>query len=331
MPGQGQFSPETAVIMQECLKGLACILLLLREQGTIKSAFEKPGEALKTSVPALLYLVQNNLQYVAVTYLDAATYTVSYQTKILWSGILSVVLLNRKLSMHKWLGLCLLAAGVACVQISRMESSRAADFSSRTTGMTAVISAAMVSALAGVYFEKILKGAKVGLWTRNLQLATYSVVVGYVKLASSEQGAEMRAGRLAFFYGYTKMTWTCVAVNAFGGLLVGMVIRYADAVMKDVALGCSIVLSSIISTFLFNFHINYTFAIGVAAVIYSVFLYGERATCFGAVPIIPSPAKETSIKGAAVVSSSSPGKKSLMTALPLTTQDVSGAAGVTTA
>merc|ERR1711927_59202 len=82
----------------------------------------------------------------------------------------------------------------------------------------------MVSALAGVYFEKILKGAKVGLWTRNLQLAFYSVLVGYGKLASSPQGEALRAGRTSFFYGYTRMTWCCVAMNAFGGLLVGTVI-----------------------------------------------------------------------------------------------------------
>ena len=136
--------------------------------------------------------------------------------------------------------------------------------------------------MAGVYFEKILKGAKVGLWTRNLQLAFYSVLVGYGKLASSPQGEALRAGRTSFFYGYTRMTWCCVAMNAFGGLLVGTVIKYADAVMKDVALGSSIVCSSLASTVLFDFELNAAFAAGIAAVIYSVFLYGQRAHCCGA-------------------------------------------------
>jgi len=311
MPGEGEFVTQTAVIMQECLKGAACVGLLARNTGrrsatkgaapveSLSSAWEKPREALKTCVPALLYLVQNNLQYVAVTYLDAATYTVSYQTKIVWSGVLSVVLLNRRLSVHKWLGIALLALGVATVQIAGSSSSSQQGAgavlaqqqttsyswaaSTRAVGFLCVVCAAVVSALAGVYFEKILKGAKVGLWTRNLQLAFYSVIVGYAKFATSAEGRRWRAGDVPFFYGYTPLTWLCVATNAFGGLLVGTVIRYADAVAKDVALGCSIVLSSLISTVLFDFRLNGGLVAGIAGVVYAVFLYGERVSCCGLV------------------------------------------------
>ena len=193
MPGETEYMTQTAVIMQEVMKGLTCILLLLKGEGTLSSAWAKPGEALKTSVPALLYLVQNNLQYVAVGYLDAATYTVSYQSKIIWSGMLSVLLLGRRLGPHKWLGITLLAGGVAAVQIAGSKQAAASgeeDTAGKAVGLVAIILAAMVSALAGVYFEKILKGAKVGLWTRNLQLAFYSVLVGYGKLSRRARRAK---------------------------------------------------------------------------------------------------------------------------------------------
>jgi UDP-sugar transporter A1/2/3 len=70
-------------------------------------------------------------------------------------------------------------------------------------------------------------------------------------------------------------------MNAGGGLLVGTVIKYADAVTKDVAIGASIVLSSVTSVQLFGFELDSAFVAGVCLVIYSVFLYGGRATCCG--------------------------------------------------
>jgi solute carrier family 35 (UDP-sugar transporter), member A1/2/3 len=84
----------------------------------------------------------------------------------------------------------------------------------------------------------ILKGVRVSLWTRNLQLAGYSVITAFIPLYASGQLSVVT--EKGFFYGYTSMTWICIFMNAFGGLLVGTVIKYADAVTKDVAIGASI-------------------------------------------------------------------------------------------
>lgn len=283
IPGETEFNTQTAVIMQEFIKGLACVAILLQTEGTVASAWAVPSEALKTSIPALLYLGQNNLQYVAVGLLDAATYTVTYQTKTVWSGIFSVFLLGRALKLGKWLGLGMLSLGVGIVQLSSVAQAKVAgdpgDSDARIQGFMVILLAAALSSLAGVYFEKILKGVRVSLWTRNLQLAGYSVVTACAPLyASGNLALVLEKG---FFYGYTPMTWTCILMNAGGGLLVGTVIKYADAVTKDVAIGASIVLSSVASSQLFGFEISAQFTLGVCLVIYAVFLYGERATLFG--------------------------------------------------
>jgi UDP-sugar transporter A1/2/3 len=186
IPGETEFVTQTAVISQEFLKGLACVLILLFTEGTIGSVYAKPVEALKTAVPALLYLGQNNLQYVAVGLLDAATYTVTYQTKTIWSGIFSVFLLGKVLKLPKWAGLALLSVGVGVVQLSGVSQAKEAgaetEASQRAQGFMIILCAAALSSLAGVYFEKILKGVRVSLWTRNLQLAGYSVVTALVPL-----------------------------------------------------------------------------------------------------------------------------------------------------
>jgi UDP-galactose transporter len=45
----------------------------------------------------------------------------------------------------------------------------------RTLGITAVFAACLLSGLAGVYFEKVLKGSNKTIWLRNVQLSFFSL------------------------------------------------------------------------------------------------------------------------------------------------------------
>merc|ERR1719161_2132358 len=93
---------------------------------SLANVISSPKELGKAAVPALLYLVQNNLQYVALGYLDPATYVVTYQLKILSTALMSVILLKRELSIQKWVALTLLVIGVSTVQLSEMNASGSA-------------------------------------------------------------------------------------------------------------------------------------------------------------------------------------------------------------
>ena len=46
----------------------------------------------------------------------------------------------------------------------------------RTVGLVAVFAACMLSGLAGVYFEKVLKGTNASIWVRNVQLSSFSLL-----------------------------------------------------------------------------------------------------------------------------------------------------------
>ncbi|XP_048653104.1 UDP-galactose translocator, partial [Marmota marmota marmota] len=237
--------------MAEVLKGLTCLLLLFaQKRGNVKhlvlflheAVLVQYVDTLKLAVPSLIYTLQNNLQYVAISNLPAATFQVTYQLKILTTALFSVLMLNRSLSRLQWASLLLLFTGVAIVQAQQ----------------------------AGVYFEKILKGSSGSVWLRNLQLGLFGTALGLVGLWWAEGTAVARRG---FFFGYTPAVWGVVLNQAFGGLLVAVVVKYADNILKGFATSLSIVLSTVASIRLFGFHLDPLFALGAGLVIGAVYLY----------------------------------------------------------
>lgn len=81
-----RYLAPTAVVLTEVLKFVVCIFMIFYEcafdvvatfQLLKLEVIDKSMETLKVSIPSFLYTLQNNLLYIALTYLDAATFQVS--------------------------------------------------------------------------------------------------------------------------------------------------------------------------------------------------------------------------------------------------------------
>ncbi|KAG7395613.1 hypothetical protein PHYBOEH_003413 [Phytophthora boehmeriae] len=240
-------------------------------------AITNTGDLLRVSVPAMLYVVQNNLQYVAVSNLDAATFQVTYQLKILTTAIFSVVLLRKTVLPTQWGAIVTLMMGVALVQLDEDAASPAnADqtVQSTTKGLLAVVAACVCSGFAGVYFEKILKGAgsKTSLWERNVQMCFLGLALSGGGLVYNDFASIMSRG---FFYGYRPVVWAAICMSAFGGLLTAVVVKYADNILKAFATSIAVVLSVIMSIFVFDKMPTGQFVVGAILVNGSVYAYSR--------------------------------------------------------
>lgn len=267
------------------------------------------GDSWKLAIPAMLYTLQNSLQYLAVSNLEAATFQVTYQLKILTTALFSVIMLGRTLTARKWLALILLAVGVAIVQIPShndpadvshvkglqdtqvkffwprslarargLGNAAAAQLQRRSAtyagidkdvamhnpqldasiGLAAVVVACVLSGLAGVYFEKVLKdrsgNPNTSLWVRNVQLSFYSLFPAFFVGVIFKDGEGI--ARHGFFSGYNWVVWTAIVFQAFGGVIVATVINYADNIAKNFATSISILLSVLGSVVFFNFSLS---------------------------------------------------------------------------
>lgn len=236
----------------------------------------------KLSIPAILYVIQNNLQFVAVSNLEAATFQVSYQMKILTTAAFSVVMLRKKLSPVKWLALLFLAMGVGIVQIQSGSGHRSSEDVQRDMnafkGFMAVVAACFTSGLAGVYFEMVLKNSPGDLWVRNVQLSLFSLLPALVPIVftgSSNPTPSSGWFSTSLFENFGVWAWATVLTQVLGGLLTALVIKYADNILKGFATSLSIVISFLASVALFHFQITVSFIVGAAVVLVATWMYNQ--------------------------------------------------------
>ena len=92
-----------------------------------------------------------------------------------------------------------------------------------------------------------------------------SVVLG---LASVYWKDGSKVSEQGFLHGYTPLVWAVVAVQAAGGLLVAVVVKYADNIMKTFATSFAIILGAAVNAVVGGFRPDGTFAMGAMGVGY---------------------------------------------------------------
>ncbi|VDM34595.1 unnamed protein product [Hydatigera taeniaeformis] len=287
----GLYLTSTAVFCAEVCKVVVCFCVIFVQNGSSFSStyaelqselFSAPMELVKLGVPAGLYTLQNNLLYVALSNLDAATYQITYQLKILTTAVFMVLMLRKRITISQWIALFILVIGVSFVQLAPSANIKTktpntlSHHQNTLLGLMAVILASLSSGFAGVYFEKLMKFTAPSIWIRNIQLGFWCSILAFIGVFLADGGVVRRDG---FFRGYNLCVVIVIALQSLGGLCVAVVIKYADNILKVFATSISIISSCIASYYLLNdFQPNWYFAIGTTAVLSATALYslGER-------------------------------------------------------
>jgi len=296
--------------------------------------------AMPMAVPAVSYCLQNLLAFVALQRLDAATFSVVNQLKILTSALFARLMLGRQASWSRWRALTLLLLGVLLVQrepcptcdcsMKAIEASGehaaasiasiAKSSSERFIGFVAALIGAISSGYAGIYFELQLRRPQTGqvpmsesenLWRKNFQLSFWGIVFNILVLAATVMGdvEAQELMQLGFFHGYSIVTWITILLSAFGGIMVALVVQYTDTIIKGFATSFAIILTAFGSWLWFEFVITFHFCIGVACVIIASFNYNQPEpplTLASPSPSpLPSPSSQTGSSGSLSASFSS--------------------------
>lgn len=247
----------------------------------------------RLSIPAALYALQNNLNHYALRRLDAVTYQVIQQLKILMAALFTVVLLKKAISLRKWISLTILTTGVILVQLAPVSrsvflthtSTASFDSGEKWIGFITLLTSNIISGFAGIYLELLIKGrnnmtspcAKPELlavdrsiWIQSMELCAFGFFFSSLPLLADGLSAQRRG----LLYGFNNYTYFLILFQALGGALVAITVKYTDGILKAFATAGSIVLSTLVTSILLHsdgFGPDVLF--GIAMVCVSVYIY----------------------------------------------------------
>jgi UDP-sugar transporter A1/2/3 len=300
------FLYSAAVIETEAIKlVLAWFYILFIEKKSLPSSWKllwTPHSIQNMKmliVPASVYIVQQVLEYIALSNIEASIFTVLVQSKLIITALLSSCMLGTKLKKaHKLSLLCLTVGVVLCnyrpsifmtsngdthTNMDNMASSIVMS-QEEITGICATLGIALASGFAAVYTEKVIKKQKkvasgggdteeqFSLAFMQVQLAVVSLVVLGGAAILKDWEAIMELG---LFHNFTGQTHFLVLNSALGGLLVAAVLKYASSVLKGYATALSVIMVGTLSWALFDTSLNPVYVLGSAMVVFSIYLFNS--------------------------------------------------------
>jgi len=289
------YHTTVAVLMQEIVKLSTCLLLLAISArsvaGPVLQLWELRRNMLGLLIPVLAYTGQNNLLYVGVSRLPAAVAQVLVQTKLLWAAVFSILMLRKRFSVEAWCSFVILVSGVVLVKNGDSAKSHAGPPANTTlddssgasdldpglgaalVGVLASVAAAGLSGFAGVYLEKTFNKGNASLLQMNVYLALFSLPPQLIVLLLFSREAIASTG---VFYGFHADTVGVILIQAVGGLLTAVVIKFAGNILKGFATAIALLSTSLLAIPLFHFRPSAIFWVGLVAVSAATMMYSTN-------------------------------------------------------
>ncbi|KAG6486271.1 hypothetical protein ZIOFF_054841 [Zingiber officinale] len=148
-------------------------------------------------------------------------------------------------------------------------------FSAPIQGYMLGLLSACLSALAGVYTEYLMKKNNDSLYWQNVQLYTFGAIFNMARLIVDDFRVEFENGPWwqRLLNGYTVTTWLVVLNLGSSGLLVSWLMKYADNIVKVYSTSMAMLLTMLLSIFLFGLKLTLQLFLGIIICMISLHMY----------------------------------------------------------
>ena len=264
----------TYVFWLDVMRAVICIstLCLTKSWTAATVGWNWRDAVVAAGLPSILYVAQNYFSLEAYQNLSPITFNVLNQTKTLSAALWCYVIIGHKLDIRQVgaLGILLMAALVMenivplpfIGRRTQKKSDLGADdetiplSTTATThdpvlsGVVPVLLASLLSGLAGALAQRALQTRQRNSLLFSLELAICSLMTSSVTLGLLPTPDHNRLVQQGWWCGWTALTWVPLLLQASGGVLVGLVTKYAGSVRKGFCLIQGMFLSGVLQNWL---------------------------------------------------------------------------------
>lgn len=292
------YSSVTATFLIEVLK-LVLMLVAIAATGAPPPARFPMREAALYAVPSFLYMLDNNLTYVVLRFLDPATLAVLWNLKIITTAVLFRFVLKRELTELRKIAIVLLLLGVVTSQSDHIEKEATAQKAATgdgvhvsanananadtdddatnprdfMVGIALVLVGVTLSSCASVFTEWAFKRkTECSFMWQNVQFYVFGILFNGLALFAELEDIST----LGFFHGYSNWTVAVIVVNCVGGISMGFILKYLDNIACVYSHAIAMMLTMLFSMIFFQFTPSLEFVCGLAVLIISMYLYHHK-------------------------------------------------------
>eukprot|EP00667_Euglena_gracilis_P018050 EG_transcript_19117 len=279
---------STSLLLVVCFaKLLMAVAMYLKSDGTAqdlcKKLQENRGLFLRYTLPAIAYVLYDNLTFVNLTFFDPVTYSILMQIRLVVTGLMWSVMFSKKLAPLAWGGLGLITLGCVVKESQRFFEPRTAGsaeahLSSWTLGLVCIALQVLAGVFASVFNETLLKKqALLGVNLQNVCMYTHSIVANAAVLAfRGELGTALNPDNLAPIL-LSPYVCPIALILASIGIVTSLFLKHLDSVRKSIASALEIFVDALLTWLIFGIPVGGATVLAVALVSGGIYLYSRPA------------------------------------------------------
>jgi probable UDP-sugar transporter A4 len=230
-------------------------------------------------VPVLCYVASDVLNFVLFEHKVSPTlFACVKQSRIVLTAIMFRFILHRNVSPIQWIAvfqLCLASILFVAEDTSKPPpEGEITDHSEEMVGILWLLFKCLLDSIAVIWMDKYFKV----LDDSGFPYAEQQVIFSLMSFASGllfvliYNRNDFMSGR-PLFDGFNHAAWVSAAITAFYGILVSLVLRYLDSMIKQFQALCSVVVTTVMDQIVFGKVVTLTDSVAIMVILISVFLY----------------------------------------------------------